>query len=546
MALFDAGGRLVGCSGPLAEIAGAPREELVGRAGEAVLGPLLGAGAGALAEGRREPSGRTAEIAGRRYRVWTQRLIADEAGAPLVAVVLEAEEDARLVPARSLVRRTPRPQPSYGDLTELNTDRTILDAVGKDVLARIAQDYLDLLDTSSAIYERNGDYALGIFSSGWCRTMDAASRARCGTEDDREALRSGMWHCHESCWNEATRPAIESGKPQDIECRGGIRLYAIPIKAGGEIIGGINFGYGDPPTDPERLRELSERYGVDVAELRRAVAVYQSCPPFMVELAKRWLGTTAEIIGEIVSRKRAEAERERLIAALDRSNKDLDQFAYVASHDLKAPLRGIANLAQWLAEDLACVMSEESREQMMLLQDRVHRLEALIDGILQYSRAGRVSHAVEVVDVGKLLAEVKELLAPPGGAVIEIGAGLPVLQTERVPLQQVFLNLVGNALKHAKKQDPHVRVEARDAGKRWEFSVIDDGPGIPPEYHERIFGIFQKLEARDRVEGAGVGLSVVRKLVEANGGRAWVESEPGRGAAFRFTWSKGEEARQGA
>jgi signal transduction histidine kinase len=117
---------------------------------------------------------------------------------------------------------------------------------------------------------------------------------------------------------------------------------------------------------------------------------------------------------------------------------------------------------------------------------------------------------------------------------------MPTLMTDSVPLQQVFMNLIGNALKHSKKPETHVEVRARDVDGSWEFSVKDDGPGIAPRYHERIWGIFQTLEPRDKVEGTGIGLSVVRKIVEARGGRAWVESEEGQGATFRFTWPKQE------
>ena len=223
---------------------------------------------------------------------------------------------------------------------------------------------------------------------------------------------------------------------------------------------------------------------------------------------------------------------------------ELDQFAYVTSHDLKAPLRGIANLSSWIEEDLADRMTDEAREQMKLLRGRVHRLEALIDGILQYSRAGRVKGKPRLVAVDALVADVVELLAPGGKATVSVQPGMPSLMTDSVPLQQVFMNLIGNALKHSKKPDTRVEVGAREMDGRWEFFVKDDGPGIAPRYHERIWGIFQTLEARDKVESTGIGLSVVRKIVEARGGRAWVESEDGQGATFRFTWPRHEDGGQ--
>ncbi|HZJ00165.1 MAG TPA: PAS domain S-box protein [Gemmatimonadaceae bacterium] len=250
--------------------------------------------------------------------------------------------------------------------------------------------------------------------------------------------------------------------------------------------------------------------------------------------------TFTGVLRDITQRKNQEAEREQLIKALARSNQELDQFAYVASHDLKAPLRGIANLSQWIEEDLGDTLKQENKDQMELLRGRVHRMEALIDGILQYSRAGRVKSRPEQVDTGTLVHEVVELIAPPPSIRIEIAPDMPTVSSEKVPLQQVFMNLLGNAIKHAGASDPKVHVGWEEGGPFYEFSVTDNGPGIAPQYHERIFGIFQTLEARDKVEGTGIGLSVVQKIVEAKGGRVWVESEVGKGARFKFLWPKAE------
>ncbi len=212
----------------------------------------------------------------------------------------------------------------YGDLTALNTERLILDSVGADALHNIVSEFLDLLGTSAAVYEKNGDYAFGIFSSGWCRFMDSASYSLCRTEDNRQALSCGKWLCHESCWEKASLPSMKTGKPVDIECEGGIHLYAVPIRARGKIIGSMNMGYGDPPAEKEALGELAEKYKASLQELARLSEKYESRPPFIIELAKRRLKASALLIGEIVERKMAESEKDKIAgewqATFDASN----------------------------------------------------------------------------------------------------------------------------------------------------------------------------------------------------------------------------------
>jgi len=196
----------------------------------------------------------------------------------------------------------------YGNLSELNNERKILESVGEIVLSDIVADYLYLLDTSAAVYEKNGDYALGFFTSNWCKFLDQTSRNLCDTNDNSEALKSGKWLCHESCWKEASKISIETGKTIDVECCGGIWVYAVPIFAGKNIIGSINMGYGDPPRDSQRLKEISERFALDVEELIERAELYQSRPQFIIDYAKKRLKASARLIGEIIERKRAEKE----------------------------------------------------------------------------------------------------------------------------------------------------------------------------------------------------------------------------------------------
>ena len=287
-------------------------------------------------------------------------------------------------------------------------------------------------------------------------------------------------------------------------------------------------------------RRRAEEQARELAAKEAARAEAESRSAELAQLNRRLREQAVELHEALSAAEAAREAAERSAAAVEEAYRELDQFAYVASHDLKAPLRGIANLAEYLQEDLGEQLPPESRKHLQLLQGRAHRMEALIDGILAYSRAGRVLKEVEPVDTGALVQEVIELLAPPEGVRIEVEPAMPIVQAERIPFQQVFLNLIANAVKYslAERPDVEVRVQCRDADDAFEFAIRDNGPGIAPEYHERIWGIFQTLSARDDVESTGIGLSVVRKLVERRGGRAWVESAPGSGATFRFTWPK--------
>jgi chemotaxis family two-component system sensor kinase Cph1 len=257
------------------------------------------------------------------------------------------------------------------------------------------------------------------------------------------------------------------------------------------------------------------------------------------------LGVATDVRGALIGNVLRHAdERERLVRLLAKSNADLDQFAYVASHDLKAPLRGIANLSQWIEEDLGDSLSGESLEHMRLLRGRVDRLEGLINGILDYSRAGK-RVAIERIDLKVLVTELIELIEPPPHVTIKVVEPMPMLEAERVPLIQVLMNLISNAIKHGKPEGTRITIEAAEEGAFVRIAVTDDGPGIAKEYHERIWGIFQTLRGRDEIEGTGIGLSIVRKIVEARGGRAWLESDEGHGATFfvEWPWPKSRDGR---
>ena len=224
---------------------------------------------------------------------------------------------------------------------------------------------------------------------------------------------------------------------------------------------------------------------------------------------------------------------------LERSNADLEEFSYAVSHDLKAPLRAIGHLAEWIEQDVKAVASPETCENISLLQSRVIRMQKLLDGLLEYSHVGRTTSLVEDVDVAKVTSEVTSMLGLPSAFAVSFEAGASVLWTEKVAIQIVLQNLIANSVKHHDRSQGFIRVGMKLTNGLAEFRVSDDGPGIPIQFQKRIFTIFQTLKSRDDLEGSGIGLAIVKRKVETHGGQIWVESAPpARGTTIAFTWDE--------
>ena len=233
---------------------------------------------------------------------------------------------------------------------------------------------------------------------------------------------------------------------------------------------------------------------------------------------------------DITRRKAAEAK-------LARHLRELDSFAHAVAHDLKAPLFGIARLAQWLKEDLGDDISQDVQGHLMAMERRVERLTNLISALLDYARLGQ-EVSVENINVQEMLVRLIDLLSPPRDFRVTIHEPMPVVQCNRALMHQVFQNLLSNAIKFRRPEGGQVDIYADDLSDRVAFTVKDNGPGIPPEMHDKIFEFFQTLAPKDKIEGSGIGLALVRRVIEDHGGNITVKSQPGEGAAFHFTWPK--------
>lgn len=223
---------------------------------------------------------------------------------------------------------------------------------------------------------------------------------------------------------------------------------------------------------------------------------------------------------------------------LRRSNKDLNDFAYVASHDLKAPLRGIMQLSSWVLEDVEDIASEETKGHLALLKSRTMRLEKLLDDLLDYSRVGKNLGGIKQVDIKEMTEGLFFLLDPPSEFKLNVAGELPVFETLATPLEIIFRNLIGNAIKHHDSGSGIITISCIEHSAYYEFFIENDGPAIEPEHHEKIFEMFKTLKPRDEVEGSGMGLAIIKKILGYQGGDINVTSGEERGVSFIFTWPK--------
>jgi signal transduction histidine kinase len=248
-------------------------------------------------------------------------------------------------------------------------------------------------------------------------------------------------------------------------------------------------------------------------------------------------GWTVVLLLDLTEQRRAEEGLGELLKNLQRSNQELAQFAYVASHDLQEPLRMVSSYLQLLERRCRDRLDGDGREFLQFALDGAHRMQMLILDLLTYSRVDRKGQPFSPTDLNRMVEQSLSYLGQAikeSGAVIDVGP-LPTLAADRIQMLQLFQNLIGNAIKFRSKQPLRIAIEARCSDDVWLFSVKDNGIGIDPQFHERIFKLFQRLHGRSEIPGPGIGLALCQRIVERHGGRIWVESLEGKGADFRCT-----------
>ena len=295
--------------------------------------------------------------------------------------------------------------------------------------------------------------------------------------------------------------------------------------------------YADPD-EAENFVEILEEYK-EISDWQNTF-IKVTGPTFVAAYSARFIpdtGVKVILIRDISIQTQAIKNLSKLRDQEEKLRQEFDQFTYIVSHDLKAPLRAISNLSEWIQDDINNLLTEDGREKLDLLRSRVGRMEAMISGLAEYSRMGRIPEAVEKVNVMLLLLEIINDMQPASGLEIELPKELPALKAPRGTLRSIFFQLIQNAIRFNKKDRKVVRIYYTEKNSHYEFIIEDNGPGIAPEYQEKVFDLFHTLQPKDVVETTGIGLTLVRRNLKAFGEDIRIESEPGYGSKFIFTWS---------
>ncbi|WP_339841854.1 PAS domain S-box protein [uncultured Maribacter sp.] len=286
-----------------------------------------------------------------------------------------------------------------------------------------------------------------------------------------------------------------------------------------------------------RLKGKSDSYEVEITDKNNKIKHW------LISGAPRY-NDSGSIIGsigihlDITDQKQLEFQKEKLLKDLENSNQGLQEYAHIVSHDLKSPLRSISALATWLSEDYKDVLDEGGRQNLELMQEKVASMDKLIHGILEYSTANSSELDDSKVDLNSVISDIGETIYIPEHVKLMVPEKLPTIVADRIKMHQVFQNIIGNAVVHIEREVGTVEVLFKDIGNQWQFTIRDNGVGIPEEYHKKIFDIFQSIGNNER--STGIGLSIVKKIVDRYNGRVWIDSVVGEGTQFHFTINKNE------
>jgi signal transduction histidine kinase len=318
------------------------------------------------------------------------------------------------------------------------------------------------------------------------------------------------------------RDAVESGDPQsfefDAEFHGIVLSYRVNAAKTGD---GVTVTFTDIT---ELVRQALHARTLNVELVGKATALEKSITALQSEIA---------------GRKQAENKLAVVAQELRRSNLELEDYAYRASHDLRGPLRGLKEVVTWITDDVGPKVDEVTLDYLNLMVRMTDRMDGLVTSLLDYARAGHVEHATSEVDCRDLAQELFAMVVGKRKFTLTQHGDLPTFLTARTPLEQVFRNLMENAIKHHDRDEGTIDIAVRDTNDFYEFTVSDDGPGVPIDHQDRVFEMFQTLRPKDDVEGSGMGLALVKKIIAAKGGEICIESTEGtRGTSFHFQWPK--------
>jgi len=417
----------------------------------------------------------------------------------------------------------------YGDISESNRDGEILSSVGKEILADIARDAIELLDMSVSIFEKDGSYALLAVSSLWCRMLDRHSRESCGHVSNTEAMNCGKWLCHEFR-REAALKCMSAGCPSESVCSGGLPYFSIPVRAGSEVIGAMVAGVGNIPADPRQIMKIAERYGVNYSILLDISKNSYSHQASFFNISKNRLFLSSRMIGSMVERNRAErafrqasSEVERRVelrtAELEqlRANQEmslLGQFTSGVAHEVRNPLNGILAITEALNVELGD--NPDYGIYINHIRDQVARLSDLMRDLLNFGKPIEKS-CLQPVSVASVISDALQIWRTSSkyrerrvvfNNMIENSSG--IVNADKNKLQQVFINLLENACNHS-CDSSEVVISLEDGPV---IRITDKGSGIKEEHIDKLFKPFFTT----RKGGTGLGLGIVKQIIQSHGG----------------------------